>query len=277
MIPGFNRSITFPMTQWPKKRAAYHVRSVSLPCESRPFIANLKEKLVVVQSWAAGTDTSLASIEAGLSHIELLLLDVSEFLNLSETKTVLQHAAASTECLLETFLYLVDSYGSLQSEMVAVKQHYFEVQSALRTHDSALVVSSLKSQRRLEKELSHLAATLRATTKTLHLGLSSNASEAEIIEVVKEAIGATSAASVVLLNRVAAVLAASSSAAASMASYTVWPFKMRSRNEEREMLYHVKFEELEGCIDMVERGTESALRSLVNSRVLLLNIQSGLL
>ncbi|KAJ4806242.1 DUF241 domain protein (DUF241) [Rhynchospora pubera] len=276
MIPGFNRSITFPMTQWPKKRAAYHVRSVSLPCESHPFIANLKENINAVGSWASGADTSVASIEAGLLDIELLLSAVSEFLNLSETKSVLQHAAASTECLLESFLYLVDSYRLLQSEMVTMKQHHFEVQSALRRHDSALIASSLKSQRRIEKELTHLAASLRATTKSLHLNVSTDSSETEIIEVLIEAITATSAASVVLLNRVVAVLAASSTVAASMVSCTVRAFKMRSCNGEKEMVSHVKFEELEGCIEIVERGTESVLRSLVNSRVLLLNIQSGL-
>ncbi|KAJ4775414.1 DUF241 domain protein (DUF241) [Rhynchospora pubera] len=277
MIPGFNRSITFPMTQWPKKRAVHHVRSISLPCESHPFIVNLEGKIGVVQSWAAGADTSLASIEAGLSHIELLLLDVSEFLNDSVTKTVLQHATASSECLLESFLYLVDSFGSMQSAMVTMKQHNFEVQSAFRRHDSPLIASSMKSQRRIEKELNHLAASLRATTKSLHLNFSADASNAKIIEVLKEAIGTTSAASMVLLNRVVAVLAASSTVAASIASYTVRPFKMRSCNGEREMSSHVKFEELERCIDMVERGTDSVLRSLVNSRVLLLNIQSGLL
>ncbi|KAJ3691314.1 hypothetical protein LUZ61_020478 [Rhynchospora tenuis] len=266
------------MTQWPKKRAAYHVRSISLPCESHPFIANLKEKIRAVQSWVARADASVAGIEAGLSHIELLLLDVSEFLNLSETKTVLQHAAAaSIECVLESFLYLVDSYGSMQSEIVAMKQHHFEVQSALRRHDSALIASSLKSQRRIEKKLSHLAATLRTTTKSLHLGHSSDASEVEIVEVLKEAIGATSAATVVLINRVVAVSAAASTAAASMVSCTVRPFKMRSCNGEKEMVIHVKSEELERCIEIVERGTESVLRSLVNSRVLLLNIQSGLI
>ncbi|KAJ3691310.1 hypothetical protein LUZ61_020474 [Rhynchospora tenuis] len=277
MIPGFNRSITFPMTQRLKKRLAYHVRSVSLPCESHPFIANLKEKINVVGSWVAGADASLASIEAGLSHIELLLSAMSEFLNLSETKTVLQHAAATTECMLESFLYLVDSYGSMQSEMVAMKQHHFEVQSALRRHDSALVTSSLKSQRRIEKELSHLANNLRATTKSLHFGLSSNASEAEIVEVLTEAISAATEASVVLLNREVAVSAAASTAAASLASCRARPGKMRSCNGEKEMVIHEKFEELEGCIETVERGTESVLRSLVNSRVLLLNIQSGLL
>ncbi|KAJ3691312.1 hypothetical protein LUZ61_020476 [Rhynchospora tenuis] len=265
------------MTQRPKKRMAYHVRSVSLPCESHPFMANLKEKINVVGSWVAGADASLASIEAGLSHIELLLSAVSEFLNLSETKSVLQHAATSTECLLESFLYLVDSHGSMQSEMVAMKQHHFEVQSALRRHDSALIASSLKSQRRIEKELSHLATNLRATTKFLNLNLSSDASEAEIVDVLKEAIGTTSAASMVLLNRVVAVMVAASTAVASLTSCTVRPFKMRSCNGEKEMVIHEKFEELEGCIEMVERGTESVLRNLVNSRVLLLNIQSGLL
>jgi Arabidopsis protein of unknown function len=252
------------------------VRSVSLPSESHPFIANLMEQIRAVQSWASGADSSLAEIEAGLSHIELLLLAVNEFLNLSETKTVLRHSPASTDCLLECFLCLVDSYGSLLSDIITLKQHHFEVHSALRRHDSALLASAVKSQRRTEKELSHLDATLRANTKSSHLVLPSDDSDAEIIGVLREVICATSAASVVLIHRVVAVSSAASSVAALLAPFPLRPFKKSISDAEKGVLIHAKFEELEECVEMVERGSERGLRSLVNSRVLLLNIKSGL-
>ncbi|XP_078161686.1 uncharacterized protein LOC144557022 [Carex rostrata] len=276
MIPGFNRSITFPMSHRPKGRTAYHVRSASLPCGSHPLISNLEEQIRAVRSRAASVNPSLVWMEAGLSQIELLLLAVNEFLNLSETKTVLRRTAASIECLLEIFLYLVDSYGSLQSEIVTLKQHHYEVQSALRRHDSALLATSVKSQKKIEKELSHLASTLRASTKSSHLWLPSDDSAGEIVGVLIEAICATSAVTVVLLNRVVAVSAATSTAAASFSSSTIRPFKSRISSAEKEMLFHVKVEELEECVEMVERGSDRILRSLVNSRVSLLNIESGL-
>jgi Arabidopsis protein of unknown function len=276
MIPGFNRSITFPINHRAKRREAYHMRSVSLPGESHPLIANLKEQIRAIQSWASGADSSLAWIEAGLSHIEHLLLAANEFLSLSETKEVLQHYPSSTDCLLESFLYIVDSYGLLLSDIFMLKQHHFEVQSALRRHDSVLLASSVKSQRRTEKELSHLAATLHATAKSSQSGLPSGDSEVGIIGVLREVICATSASSVVLIHRVVAVSSAASSVAASLALCTVRPFKKRISDGDRERLILVKFEGLEKCLEMVEKESERVLRSLVNSRVLLLNIQSGL-
>jgi Arabidopsis protein of unknown function len=234
------------------------------------------EQIRAVQSWASGANYSLTGIEAGLSHIELLLLAANELLNLSETKNLLRHGPASTDCLLECFLYLVDSYGSLLSDIITLKQHHFEVQSALRRHDSALLTCFVKSQRRTEKELSHLAATLRANMKSSHMVLPSDDSDAEIIGVLREVICATSAASVVLIHRVVTVSSAASGVASLLAPSPLRPFKKSISDAQKEVLIHVKFEELEGCVDMVEMGSERVLRSLVNSRVLLLNIQSGL-
>jgi Arabidopsis protein of unknown function len=277
MIPGIHRSITFPISHRTKGHAANYVRSMSFPAKSHPLIANLKKQIRVVESWASGADASLPAIKAGLSHIEQLLLAINEFLSLSETKTMLRHTAALTECLLESFLYLVDSYGLLLSEIVTLKQHLFEVQSALRRHDSRMLASSVKSQRRIEKGLSHLAGNLRAATKCLHCRHPSDDSEAEIVGILVEAISNTSAASGVLLGKVVSVLATASTSAAMLALCAVRPFKKRNSDGEKEMSIHEKIEELEECIEMVERGSERVLGSLINARVLLLNIESGLL
>ncbi|KAF3332202.1 hypothetical protein FCM35_KLT01779 [Carex littledalei] len=279
MVPRFSHSISLPMTMstWHRGRgrATGHVRSVSLPCQSHPLIANLQDQIGTVRSSAASADASLAWIQTGLSQIQLLMSAVNDFLHLSESKTVLQHATSSTECLLENFLYLIDSYSSLLSDIVTLMQHQFEVQSALRRHDSALLASSLKSQRRIEKNLNHLMVSLRTAGKCPSLLLASNVQETEIFEVLKEAIGATSAASVVLFNRVVAMSSAASTSADSSVLYTINPFKKKISNEEIEKLIYVKFEELEECVRIVESGSERVLRTLVNNRVALLNIQSN--
>jgi Arabidopsis protein of unknown function len=277
MIRGFHRSITFPISHRPKGHAANYVRSVSLPARSHPLITNLEKQIRAVESWAARADASLPSIKAGLSNIEQLLFTINEFLSLSETKTMLRRTVALTECLLKSFLYLVDSYGLLLSEIVTLKHRQFEVQSALRRHDSPVLASSVKSQRRIEKELSHLAANLRAATKCLHYRHLSDDSESEIVGILIEAIGNTSAASGILLSKVVGVSATASTSAAMLTSRAVRPFKKRNSDGEKETSNHENFEELEKCVEMVERGSETLLRSLVNSRVLLLNIESGLL
>ncbi|KAF3332203.1 hypothetical protein FCM35_KLT01780 [Carex littledalei] len=63
-------------------------------------------------------------------------------------------------------------------------------------------------------------------------------------------------------TKVVAVSAASSTAAAWFSSSTVRPFKSRICSAEKEMLIHVKVEELEECVEMVERGSDRVLRSL---------------
>ncbi|XP_078161469.1 uncharacterized protein LOC144556863 [Carex rostrata] len=275
MIPGFNRSISLPMNTRSKARAAYHVRSVSLPCRSHPLISNLEEQIRAVRSLATSSDSSLAWIDAGLSQIKRLHSALNDFLSLSETKNVLQRGTASTEHLLDNLLYLVDSYGSLLSTIATLKQQLFEVQSAFRRCDSNLLASSLKSQRRTEKELRRLASSLRTSNKYSPLETASDAPEAEIFGLLKEATIATSAVSVVLFNRVVAVSTIASTAAVSSASSRiVGPFAKKVSKEERAMAAFKKLEELEECVKIFESGSEKVFRSLVNSRVSLLNIQS---
>ncbi|KAF3332204.1 hypothetical protein FCM35_KLT01781 [Carex littledalei] len=63
-------------------------------------------------------------------------------------------------------------------------------------------------------------------------------------------------------TKVVAVSAASSTAAAWFSSSTVRPFKSRICSAEKEMLIHVKVEELEECVEVVERGSDRVLRNL---------------
>ncbi|KAF3332201.1 hypothetical protein FCM35_KLT01778 [Carex littledalei] len=263
MIPGFNRSISLPMNTRSKARAAYHVRSVSLPCRSHPLISNLEEQIRAVRSLPASSDSSLAWIEAGLSQIELLHSALNDFLSLTETKNVLQRGTASTERLLDNLLYLVDSYGSLLSAIATLKQQLFEVQSAFRRCDSNLLTSSLKSQRKTEKELSRIASSLRVSNKYSPLEPASDATEVEIFGLLKEAIVATSAASVVLFNRVVAVSTIASTAAVSSASSRIGPFAKKVSKEEREMVAFKKLEELEECVKIFESGTNALIAQLV--------------
>jgi Arabidopsis protein of unknown function len=277
MIPRFNRSISLPMNPRTKVRAAYHVRSVSLPSQSHPLVTDLEEQIRTVRSWAAGSDSSLAWIEIGLSQIELLHSAINDFLNLSDTKGALRRATVSTEYLLDNLLHLVDLYGSLLSAMATLKQQLFEIESAFRRCDSNLLASSLKSQRRTEKELSRLMSALRASTKCSPLDVASDlAADAQVVGILKETICATSAASVFIFSRVVAVSTVASTVAASSASSKSMLFAKKISKEARDMGTSEKLKELEKCVEIVESGSEKVFRNLINSRVSLLNIQSDL-
>jgi len=274
MIPGFNRSISLPLNSKPKAQSMYHVRSVSLPSQSHPLISRLEEQIRALQTWAASSDGCLASVEAGLSQIELLQSALNEFLNLSETKIALQRGTASMEHLLNNLLYLVDLYGSFLSAMVTLKQQIFEAQSAFRRCDSGRLLSSLKSQRKTEKELCGLVSSLRVSMKPSPVKLESDAMKAEVFWILKEAICSISSATLHLMNRVVVVSTAASTATASSASNRIFLFTKKVFKEETEMVSYQKLEELEEFVKIVESGSDKVFRCLLNSRVSLLNIQS---
>jgi Arabidopsis protein of unknown function len=274
MIPGFNRSISLPLNSKPKAQSTYHVRSVSLPSQSHHLISHLEEQIQALQTRFATSDGCLASIEAGLSQIELLQSALNEFLNFSESKIALQRGTASMEHLLDNLLYLVDLYGSFLSAMVTLKQQIFEVQSAFRRCDSGRLLSSLKSQRKTEKELSRLVSSLRVSMKPSPVKLECDAMEAKTFWILKEAIFSTSAATLHLMNRVVAVSTAASTAAASSASNRILLFTKKVSKEDREVVSYQKLKELEEFVKIVESGSDKVFRSLINSRVSLLNIQS---
>jgi Arabidopsis protein of unknown function len=274
VMPNFSHPISLPMKPRRRDRTACHVRSASLPCQSHPLVVNLEDKITDVRSWTAGADVSIATIETGLSQTELLVSAVNDFLNLSDAKTMLQHASASTDILLENFLFLIDLYGSFLSDIVALKQHQCEVQSALRRHDSTMLASCLKTQKRIEKELSRLMVSLRPATKCLSLIDGTDSPKTEILGALRDAISAMLAASVVAFNRAVAVSAAASTSATSSALPTIRPFKKNIPKREIEMLVYVKYGELNKCVRIVENGSEKVLKALVNCRVTLLNIHS---
>jgi Arabidopsis protein of unknown function len=178
------------------------------------------------------------------------------------------------EHLLDDLLYLVDLYGSFQSAMVTLKQQIFEVQSAFRRCDSNRLRSSLKSQRKTEKELCRLLSSLRVSMEPSPMKLESDAMKAEVFWILKEAICSISAATLNLMNRVVVVSTAACTATALSASNRILLFTKKVFKEEREMVSYQKLEELEEFVKNVESGSDKVFRSVLNSRVSLLNIQS---
>ncbi|KAJ3672350.1 hypothetical protein LUZ60_007071 [Juncus effusus] len=264
MVHKFNRSISFPLSPSLKgRRASYHVRSVSLPCRAHPRLSNLEEQIRAVHSLTKSTDLS---VETGLSQIELLHGAMNEFLNLSETKNTLS-SLSSIDSLLEDFLNLADSYGSFLSVIVMLKQQLSEVQSAFRRKDATWLASSLRSQKKIEKDLIQITSQLRSVSSCSNLRLGSNASEAEIVGILKEAINAINLASVAIFTKIASI----SSNASSSASGSI---KRGALKEEKETMVVDKFEELEECVKILENQSERVFRTAVKSRVLLLNVRS---
>ncbi|KAJ4806248.1 DUF241 domain protein (DUF241) [Rhynchospora pubera] len=275
MAPRFAHSISLPLSPSHKK-ASYHVRSGSLPCRSHPLISNLEEQIQAVRSWAANPEGSSAWIVAGLVQIDLLHTALEDFLQLSQTQETLQHSA-SLDQLLDDLLQLVDSYGLFLSNIETLKQCNSEVQSACRRQDKVQMASSLRLHRQIEKEMTQITSGLRGTSKCKHLSLSSNAKE---LEIAVEAISTASFASKAVFTGVEALLAAASTtkmvARKSIKRLAIKTcMKKRDTDLEKDLESLAKLEELEENIKNIEFSSERLFKSMISSRVSLLNIRTS--
>ncbi|KAJ4775409.1 DUF241 domain protein (DUF241) [Rhynchospora pubera] len=274
MAPGFARSISLPLSPTHKK-ASYHVRSVSLPCRSHPLISNLEEQIRGIRSWAATTEGSLAWIETGLMQIELLHTALEDFLQLSQTQETLQQSA-SVDLLLDDLLEQIDTYESFVSTIVDLKQCNSEVQSAIRRQDEVQMISSLRTHRHVEKEITRLTSVLKGLSKCRHFALASDAKELEIAGIVMEAISATAFASMALFMGIQALSAKATTGLKPSKNLMVHLFG-KKRPTEEEINTLERLQEFVNCIRNVECCSKRVFRSLTCIRVSILNITTPLL
>ncbi|XP_062227757.1 uncharacterized protein LOC133926040 [Phragmites australis] len=272
MAPGVGRSISFPLSPASSSKpraAACHARSISLPCRSHPLLAHLQSKIAAVHAWVADpTEPS-----SGLAHIDALHTALAELLLLPETQDAVRGATAASDRLLDAFLLLADAHRGFQETLLALKADVADVQVALRRRDAARLASAARSQRRNEKELARLAATVSpgAVFKCARLGLGgATAEETEMATALMEAAAASAAASAAVFWAAASIAAAASSSKKTAAFAA---FAKKAAPETAEVAPE-KMEELEQCIDECESDSEKVFRSIIRTRVSLLNIRT---
>ncbi|KQK16702.1 uncharacterized protein LOC100821790 [Brachypodium distachyon] len=297
MARSFARSISFPLSPSrcsSKPRAsAYHERSVSLPCRPHnPALAHLQAHILGVRAWAAGPS---AAIAAGLELLASLHASLADLLALPEAQAALLPSSSSNgDRLLDAFLRLADAHGCFQETLLALKRDVAEALAAVRRRDGARLASAVRSQRRAGKELARLASLVRPPSSTRMMsplgGIVGHGGSNEFCGVLMEAAAATAAASAALFGAVAAMsasVAASASASACSCKRTaalvclVKTTKTKgkcsgssSMGEEEEAAMAERLEELEECVEEMEAGGEKVFRSLVQTRVSLLNIHT---
>nr|XP_034592001.1 uncharacterized protein LOC117853824 isoform X2 [Setaria viridis] len=253
MAPSFGRSISFPLSPARSSKpraaaAAYHVRSISLPCRSHPLLAHLQTHTAAARAWAL--NPTAASPSSGLAHIDALHAALTELLLLPETQAAVR--AASSDRLLDAFLLLADAHRGFHEVLLTLRSDAADVRAALRRRDAARLASAVRSQRRNEKELARLAATVSSialNSKCARLGFAgATAEETEMA---------------------AASVSAAASSSKKTATFVAFTKKADTADVEPE-----KLEELEQCIDECESGSEMVFRSIVRTRVSLLNIRT---
>lgn len=289
MAPSFARSISFPLSpsrsstssSGTKPRAAaastaaaYHARSVSLPCRSHPILAHLHAHIGAVRAWAQDPPaTSALGAAAGLARVDALHGALADLLDLPEARAALS-LSATGDRLLDAFLRLADAHGSFQEAVVELKRDVAEALAAARRRDGARLASALRSQRKAAKDLARLAACAASGGgRPSRLGLG-GAAEVEVAGLLAEAAAATAAASAALFGAVAAMSASASACSCKRTAALVCLTKKVPEEEKETAALVERLEELEECIDGLEAGSDKVFRSLVQTRVALLNIHT---
>jgi hypothetical protein len=263
MAPSFGRSISFPLSparsssSKQQQQAARHVRSISLPTSrgvAHPLLAHLHN--------AAVRDSTPSS---GLAHIDALL------------HAALRAGSATADYLLDAFLALADAHGAFQEAVLDLKLHAADVQAALRRRDAARLASAVRAQRQAEKDIARLAASVRAAYKGPRVGALATAAELELAEVVAAIASASSA----VFSAVEFISSAATAAASKKSSTTIISLVVRRRttttassDEEKELAALQRLQDLDDCIAEIQTGSGKVFRSILHTRVTLLNTQT---
>ncbi|KAF7108289.1 hypothetical protein CFC21_108786 [Triticum aestivum] len=274
MAPNFGRSISFPLTPARSfSKSSRHVRSVSLPgtTSSHPLLANLHAHIAAVRSWIQDT----ASLQAGLANIHALHAALADLLLLPASVAALRCTTSNTgDRLLDAFLLLADAHQGFQECLLELRQAAAESRTALRRGDAGRLASASSSQRRAEKDLARLAASVSAvSTKCARLNLVAvSGEEAEMAYALVEAAAASAAASAAVFSAAASMSSAVSSC--KKTATFIPAFARKSTAPESAEATVERLHALEQCFDECDGACDMVFRSVVQTRVSLLNIMT---
>ncbi|KAL1543655.1 hypothetical protein AAHA92_20597 [Salvia divinorum] len=287
MVTGFRRSLSFPNPPShtaSKPRAAIHVRSTSLPCRSHTIIPHLRDEISELHSWSSDARTS-AWLCDGLRRLKSVHESLDDLLHLPQTRDSLRGADRLIDKLLEVFLRFVDVHGTFQTLLLRLKEEHSATQIAVRRKDDAGVAARSKNLGKIAKEIGKLSSNFVSVGRS---PVPPCDDEAEILEVIGGVAEATVAVSNALFGGI------SSSAAFRKAPCMGLGFgrktknvkveggirefreldleSLRKKGEEEVKNALKKMHEMEDRILEIEECGERAFRSLINTRVSLLNV-----
>ncbi|KAJ4823979.1 hypothetical protein Tsubulata_038204 [Turnera subulata] len=298
MVGVFKRSLSFPnkpTTRPSKPTISYHNRSVSLPCRSHPLISQLKNEIAELKIWSSNPEErTLGWLCDGLSRLKYVHDFLDDILQLPQTQESLGRQAKWVEKILEDFLRFVDVYGIFQTLALALKEEQLAAQVAIRKKDDSKIALYIKSRNNMAKEMAKLVYAVRCIAGSCPvLGLNSSVStvaDTELVGIIVDVIEATVSVSVAFFNGISlSFLSRKSSwmglrlpkkAKSDKVEEGIQEFKqvgvetlwgLRKKRDDEVRMVLKRMQNLEMCIGDVEGEAEKVFRSLINTRVSLLN------
>ncbi|MFS7998678.1 hypothetical protein Hanom_Chr12g01156691 [Helianthus anomalus] len=297
MVAHFRRSVSFSNTASPPPPPSFsttktpgkriHFRSTSLPTRSHPILFQLKYHLNQLKSqWASHMMISDQSIQVdrvsdALIRLRVILESLDDLLDLAPSRDSLRRHPDWVEKVLEDFLVMVDVYGTFQMQISTLKQCIITAQLATKRKDALKKVVCLKGLKKSGGEISKLIPFLQAIR--LHpndvTGSDQNV-DLELVGVIKEVIEMIIMISESVFSGIYESFETQK---------TSWMMGLKKAKREKgikelengiwtlrnygdEDLNKKMMQSMEECIDGIESGSERVFRSLINTRVSLLNV-----
>lgn len=283
---------------------SYHVRSVSLPCgRSHPLISQLQDELVELRAWERAQSGPCSNVVDGLTRLKGVLDSFDDVLQLPMTQDSFSSKTNVVEKLLEDFLCFVDVYGILRVSMLGLKEEITSAQVALRRKDDLKLTLYLKAQKKIANDIGKLISTIPEPSSNGTTNVLNSDPDDELGLVIRDVYKATMSVSKTVLRAI--------SGSFGPCRRPIWAsfglgkkvkkddqamieeFQKviggvenlveskknnckgeKKKNEEEVMRMGVlkAMQELDNCIGEMEKGSERVFRSLISTRVSLLNI-----
>ncbi|KAI3706124.1 hypothetical protein L1987_76382 [Smallanthus sonchifolius] len=295
MVAHFRRSVSFSNTASPPPPPSFsttkaagkriHFRSTSLPTRSHPILFQLKYHLNQLKShWASHMlpeSLHLDRVSDALIRLRIILESLDDLLDLAPSRDSLRRHPDWVEKVLEDFLVMVDVYGTFQMQVSTLKQCVITTQLATKRKDALKKVVCLKGLKKSGNEISKLVPFLQAIR--LHpvcvTGSDLNI-DFELVGVIKDVI------EVIIVISEAVFSGIFGSFETRKTSWMMGLKKSKREKGIKELengiwslrnykdgdLNKKMMQDMENCIDGIESGSERVFRSLINTRVSLLNV-----
>ncbi|XP_076907829.1 uncharacterized protein LOC143564441 [Bidens hawaiensis] len=298
MVAHFRRSVSFSNTTPPPPPPSsfstsktvgkkVHFRSTSLPTRSHPILFQLKYHLNQLKShWASQSilDQSLHfdRVSDALIRLRIILESLDDLLDLAPSRDSLRRHPEWVERVLEDFLVMVDVYGTFQMQISMLKQCIVTALLATKRKDVLKKVACLKGLKKSGGEINKLMPFLQAIRLHLNVDVtgSDQNTDLELVGVIKDVIEVIIVISETVFSGIhesfetrkvswmMGLKKTKREKGIKELENGIWSLK----NFNDEELNKKMMQNVEECIDGIECGSERVFRSLINTRVSLLNV-----
>ncbi|KAK9023063.1 hypothetical protein V6N11_003294 [Hibiscus sabdariffa] len=261
MVGVFRRSLSFPnkptCNRPSKPPISQPFRSISLPCRSHPLISQLKDEISELKTLSSNPDNRTSAwICDGLSRLKDVHDSFHDILQLPQTQELLSHKREWVEKLLEDFLRFVDVYGIFQTSFLSLKEEQLAARVALRRKDDSRIAMYLKRRKKIAKEIAKLVSSILVLFNGISMPFASKKPSWMGLALSKKATNVEAEGSIKEFEPISEA--------------NVWCLRRKGDDEEVKMELK-RMQDLERCIADIESGSDKAFRSLINTRVSLLN------